>query len=304
MKDGPSIEDVVSAVNSVVSSTRTGTAIDRYKVELLWDLGNLLILRGGNEIGCVPDAVRIRAVLEQNGIVAGPTLLRNAVRVRHYWPNKDDYIGAVSSLNTYGKLKEAIQLFDPENGIPDTERHAFLKFARTATYSDILERARLLKKKYISQLPEVLSKIDAFTDALDLTTSFLRKIVESRDIDAMTAVRLELTPEKSKSMRMLISAIQSPDVYTRYRNQVRTATLPSPEALSILGYHALGEVVEYLSALQKENPTLFPKIVEEVGFIFLGELATLLKAIESPVELERYFKNKDVLNRFLSRKGS
>jgi hypothetical protein len=303
MTPDQSLDQIVVIVRAVVSGTMTGSAIDKYRVDILWDLGDKLIERGGAEIAGVPDAGQVLAAVKQAGIDAGPTLLKNAVRVRRYWPLKENYQKVADALQTYGKLKDVIQVFDPEKKVPVHELEAFLKFSETATYVDTLERAAAIKQRYIRPTIEGLPDIDTLAESLDAATSLLRRMVESRNQQAISSVQTELTPEKSRALRLLLSALQSPEVYSRYRAQIRTAIFPSPEAMDILGHHDLGTVVRILVPLKTANPTLFPKIVKEIGRPYLGDLATLLKALESPDEQKRYFKNQEVLRRFLNRGG-
>jgi hypothetical protein len=294
---------VLQAVRRVVSETKTGSAIDRYRIEYLWDLGDALIRRGGVETGGVPGADSVLDGLRTEGLSLYPTVLKNAVRVRRYWPDRASYAAVANSLSSYGKLKDVIQLFDPAAELPRAELDSFLSYAASATYVDTLERAGRLKARFIKRVDSEFPDTDTLAENVHEAADVLKQMIESGNEDAIRSVRDVLTPDRSRDLRLLISALQNPDVYTRYDKQVRVAKLPSPEELEIRGHSKLGEVVRILTPLRMANPKLFPQIATEVGRPYLGELATLLKAIGSTEEQDRYLKNQEVLRRFIYRAG-
>lgn len=303
MSEVEPLAEVLQAVRRVVSETKTGSAIDKYRIEYLWDLGDALIRHGGAEVGGVPGAGSVLDALRTGGVSLYPTVLKNAVRVRKYWPERASYVAVANSLSSYGKLKDVIQLFNPAAELPRTELESFLSYAASATYVETLERAGQLKARFIKRGDSDLPDTDALAEDVHEATDVLKLMIESGNEDAIRSVREVLAPDKSKDLRLLISALQNPDVYARYRKQVRSALLPSPEELEIRGHASLGEVVRILSPLRTANPRLFPRIATEVGRPYLGELATLLKAVGSSEEQDRYLKNQEVLRRFVDGAG-
>lgn len=304
MADSPSINEIIDSIRGVVSGTRTGSAIDKYDLLRLWDLGDLLLKRGGPEVAGVPGATDAISAIRQCGIDAGPTLLKNAVRVRRFWPLREKFLRVASSLQSYGKLKDVIQIFDPSKKVPLPELEAFLNYAKNATYVETLERAKLIKNRFLRNSSEGLPDLDVLSEAVDAASRILRALITTGNRSAIASLTSELTAEKSKAFRLVLSAVQSPQVYLRFREDVRGAVLPSPEALAMLGYRDLGEVVRMLIPLRISNPAVFSKIVEEVGGTYLGDLANLLKALGSEEERLRYLKNQQVFQRFLAKTGA
>lgn len=303
MSEEEPLAEVLLAVRRVVSETKTGTAIDKYRIEYLWDLGDALIRHGGTEIGGVPGADSVLEALRAGGVSLYPTVLKNAVRVRKYWPERAAYAAVALSLSSYGKLKDVIQLFDPTAELPQVELDSFLRYAASATYIDTLARAGQLKARFIKRRDGDLPDTDTLAEDVHEAADVLKQMIESGNEDAIRSVREVLASDKSKDLRLLISALQNPDVYARYQKKVRSALLPSPEELEMRGHARLGEVVRILSPLRTANPSLFPRIATEVGRPYLGELATLLKAVGSSEEQDRYLKNQEVLRRFVDRAG-
>ena len=289
---------LVGLVRRIVRGTKTGSAIDRYDVALLWDLGEALDSSGDHKPMSRTAEASVLDQLEAAGFEVGPTLIRNAQRVRRYWVRREEFLPVAASIGSYGKLKEILVLFDPKVRIPPQELERLKAKAKDSTYVDTLAFASGLKRRYIKGLDDGLPDTDALGEAVHGALGLLKGVVSRTDEKALNALREALGAEASRILRLAISALQNPDVAAKYHLQLQRDALPSPDAVEMVGHHELAAVIRMLEPIRRGDPRLFPRIADEVGRPYLGELATLLKASESPAEARRYLKNQEVLRKF------
>ena len=290
---------VVTLTKQIISGRMTGSAIDRYQIDLLWDLGDALV---ESKMDVYAAWYSLEPVLLQTGQSTPPTLLRNAVRVRTVWSDKAAYQRVAGALGSYGKLKEAIQLFDPESRLPPAELERFLTEVEDKTYAETREIAGRLKARYIRGDPDV--DPDAILDAVAAATHALRALVESGDEPTLMRLRDTVDSQGSKSLRLLLSSLQKPAVRERYKSQIDKAVLPSAEVLNAAGFSALANAVRQLEPLRKSELKTLDQVSKSIGLSFLGDFATLLKATESDEERRRYLSNQQVLRRFVATQSS
>jgi hypothetical protein len=291
---------ILELVKDIVSGSKTGTAIDRYRIMPLWDLGGALgeVDAGGAAIWFVIDSV-----LRKDGILAKPTLLRTATRVRRYWASKAAFERVAGVLGSYGKLKDVIQIFNPEVAVPQLELDQFLLEVAGTTYVETLDAASRLKAKYIRG--ELGGAVDSDTlyETIQEATSEIEAIIENGDDSALSRVRAAIQPEESRSLRMLLSSLQSEAVHDRYASEIRRSKLPSPGRLDSGRFPSLAAAVRALEPLRSIEPSSLKRVSREFGLSFLGDMATVLKATESDEEKRRFLKNREVIRKFLAQSG-
>jgi hypothetical protein len=296
----PGIDRILTLTKQIVSASRTGTAIDAYEVAPLWELGQSILDSGRSDDALWPV---VEFHLSAQGISLKPTLLRNAARVRRFWPAKEEFERTAKVLS-YGKLKDVIQIFDPRANVPRAELEEFLLEVGDKTYKETLAAAKRIKARYIRPLHGTEIDTDAVTDAVWLATTELSVVVERNDDVGLTRLREAIPAGQSRDLRLLLSALQNPAVREKHEAEVRRLMLPSPERLADAGFGALAEAVKTLASLRNADPASLDEVRSEAGLSFLGDLATILRAAESTDERNRFIRNRAVLQRFLAQSGS
>jgi hypothetical protein len=296
----PGIDRILTLTKQIVSGSRTGTAIDAYEVAPLWELGQSILDSGRSEDELWPV---VEFHLSAQGISLKPTLLRNAARVRRFWPTKEEF-DPVAKVLSYGKLKDVIQIFDPRANVPRATLDGFLLEVGDKTYKETLAAARRIKARYIRPLHGTEIDTDAVTDAVWSATSELSAVVDRNDEAELERLRGVIPACQSRDLRLLLSALQNPAVREKHEAELRRVVLPPPERVAKAGFGALAEAVRTLSSLRNADPASLAEVRTEAGLSFLGELATILRATESTDERNRFIRNRAVLQRFLAQGGS
>jgi hypothetical protein len=296
------LDRIAALVSTIRKDERIGSALEKYDVEHLWELGeNVLLYR--DFAADRDDAIReIINSLESRSIYYLPVLLRNAETARRAWPSVEDYAKAARGVS-YGKLKAALPLFDPsfvsQAEVDRKDLDHLAEALRSSTYEQILEEVRQARKKYGSRA--VAIDFDELYSALYLVNDLLRQATAAADTQAVKTFRGSLCPDFADNVRRLIAAMRTEEALQKLSRSIPRSLGSRPDARGSEFEHQLRAIADCLLLLRNGVPADRERLRQRIGISGLGELSTLLKAICSDEELERYRRGQKLLEELRSR---
>lgn len=285
-------------MEQIQKDSKIGTAYERYDIQHLWDLGEQIRQYGSIAADNKDVVAEVIDLLARRSIKCLPLLLKNAETTRTAWSTKEEFL-KVAVGTSYGKLREALPIFDPEfvsqNKVSKEDLETLGRSLADSTYEKVLELARRLREKYDPNRMSV--DYDAFYQELYSATEKLRSAMARRDAEDLREFRQKFSPELIDYSRRLLAAMKNEERFKKL-----AAGFPSDFTRTSSGAGEdlesnLSEVIQTLSQIRKAPASARESLRQRIGIARLGELSTLMKAASSDEEMERYLRGQRLLER-------
>lgn len=296
------VEVVQSIIRIVLQIQRgkakVGTAFEAYDTDHLWELGEELrafrTFTLGNE-----DAIQeIHSLCSSHLVQFQPMLLKRAESARRAFATQAEYLRFVKGVS-YGKLREALPVFDPdfirEQGVKPEDLELLRSHLAGETYQEVLGRIRTIKEKYD---PEgVAIDYDRLWEDTESAIQSLSGAIAENNRTAIDEFRSRFSPQFITRSRMLMAAMNDEESFQRLTKDLpaRFGHDVSPEAAGLQG--EIGRVIHTLSVLRSGSPARRDVFRERLGRMMLGELSTLMKACGSDEEMQRHVRGRQAIQR-------
>jgi hypothetical protein len=235
--------------------------------------------------------------LNEKNIRCTPVLLKNAETARSIWKSESSYLEDVKDVS-YGKLKAILPILDPDfiaqTKLPPAERKNLLSKLTKATYEEVLARVRKIRQEY--DPASLAIDLDQFYSDLHSINSCLEAVVIKQDLETLKLIRSHYPSNLINDIRMLLAALRSEDAFQKLEK-----SLPK-EIRGLLRDENdvdmwLSNIVKALITLRRGTSNSRERVRQRIGVSKFGELSTLLKAVSNDEELERYKRERELLER-------
>jgi len=302
MRAGQSKEQILKYIAELVQKIqkdeKIGTAYEKYNTQYLWELGDSILQYRSFAEDKEDTVGEIMRYLQSRSVRCVPVLLKNAETARSAWATGQDYLKAAKDVS-YGKLKAALPIFDPDfvshARAEKQDLDSLAGILRDSTYEQVLEHVRKLREKYDPRCISV--DFDELYSDLYAATERLEEIALKRDSDAISAYRSRYSPKFIEYTRRLIAEMKNEDMFQKLRRSIPAEFKKTLDVQETGFDHEFLRVIQSLLQIHRGAPASRERLRQKVGIARLGELSTLLKALSSNDELERYLRGKRLLER-------
>ena len=275
-----------------------GTAFEAYDADHLWELGEEI--RTFREFAPSEENAieEIQSLCSTRLIQFQPILLKRAESARRAFPDRAKYLQFVKGVS-YGKLREALPVFDPdfvrEQHVKSEDLELLRNHLANETYEEVLDEVRRIKERYD---PEgVAIDYDKLWEDTKSAIQTMSGAIAENNRAAITEFRSQFSPQFITQCRMLMAAMNdetsfqklSKDVPKRFGHAIDLA------APGLQGQ--IGRVVYAFSILTKGTARRREILRERLGRMMVGELSTLMKACSSDEEMQRHLRGRQAIQR-------
>jgi len=294
------LNSIVELAAKVAQKHKTGSAIETYEIDLLWDLGNLLqAYQNGRSTDVIFGSIKNELRIQRRKFDI--RLYRGALAIFSYWQNKQDYLRVIKSLNSWGKLREVVPLLEvvlrSEAKINRQDISALIDGANSKTYEEVRELAKKLRLKGDPIFENLGIDIHELEDTLYGVSENLRLRLEENNAEFTNSFRKDFN-EYILSIRKCLSVFQNEDTYQTYKKDIQDFAKQAPITASTDELKTLSKLVFDIAKLAISEAAR-KRAREEIGQKPFGDLSTYLKALSSEDNRKRFLKNQEILNTFL-----
>lgn len=298
------ISKIVDFCVTVISEERTGSRYIGHDINKIWDLGELITtFFPTNSISSL--LPKLEAVHRERRIRFDNRLYRGAFVFKRYYDKKEDYIKVIKIINSWGKLRELVPLCENVLSNADHKKEdveATINKCKSLTYTEVRELFRKFRGKTDKLLKELDIDGEEVQDALLDLSDGLNALLESGNSEREKELREEAGAGNLRNLRLLLSALQTEAVYQKNIKEIRNLSRKDmilPEFSSNL----MKEITLFFNIIIRivNNESARIYIRKLISITFIGNLATYLRALESDSNKNQYLKNKEILNKFISK---
>lgn len=294
--------NIVDFNSTIISEERVGSRFEAHDVKKIWQLGELIIstIKPLNLTSLLPKLHQIHKI---KSIRYVDMLYRAAITFRKYWQEEAQYKEVVNYLNIWRKLRafypvcEEILKGDSKYTRNDVDN--LIKQCKDKTAEEIIEITKRLRKRDDKILEELGIDIYELRNTLIDVSDELLKIIEE-DTKIESELRKIYAPEQLRDFRLLLSALQKEDVYSKYNQEIKKIVKKELLDADLQIGKRINEIFNSINQfINNEKARVLVR--KEIPVTFIGNLSTYLRAIESDSNKEQYKKNKDILNKFIGK---
>ena len=302
MRPGQSKEQILKHIAELVQKIqkdeKIGTAYEKYDTQYLWELGDTILQYRSFAADKEDTAAEIMQYLQSHSVRCVPVLLKNAETARRAWATGQEYLRHAEDVS-YGKLKAALPIFDPDfvsqAKVEKGDLDSLAKALRGSTYEQVLEHVRKLREKHDPRC--IIVDFDELYSDLYAATERFAQIALEHDNDSISAHRARYSAKFIEDTRRLIAGMKNEDMFQKLSRSIPSKfmeTLDTPEPKSDREFL---RAIQSLLQIHHGKAASREMLRQRVGIARLGELSTLLKALSSDEELERYLRGKSLLEK-------
>mgnify|MGYP001040348251 CR=1 FL=1 len=292
------LKHIAELVQKIQKDEKIGTAYEKYNTQYLWELGDSILQYRSFAEDKEDTAGEIMQYLQSRSVRCVPVLLKNAETARRAWATSQDYLRAARDVS-YGKLKAALPIFDLDfvshARVEKGDLDCLAEILRGSTYEQVLEHIRRLRQKYDSRCISV--NFDELYSDLYAVTESLAHIAVNRDSDAIRAHRGKYSPKFIEDTRRLIAEMKNEDMFQKLSKSIPRKFRETLDTREPNFDSEFLRMIHSLLRIHQGTPASRETLRQRVGIARLGELSTLLKALSSDEELERYLRGKKLLEK-------
>ena len=301
------IYEIVDFCSQIISEGKIGSRYESNDVQKIWRLGDIIIskITPLNVNSLLP---KLQKAHELKKIRYDVRLYKAAIAFRKYWEQEPTYKEVIKNLNVWGKLRELHPII--ERVINDESEHSrqeiekLITQCKEKTYTEVREIFKRFRRADDKILEELDIDIYEFSELMVNLSEKLKKAIDE-DSNLESDLRKIYSPEQIKDFRLLLSALQKEDVYInkKWNAEIKKIVRKHfPEATIDISKD-INQVYEMVKKVII-NDKARRAVRKEVPIMFIGNLATYLRALESEVNKSQYKKDKEILNKFLGNIGS